>query len=98
MKHIVFENGFSCDIEESVFNDWEVAELIAEIDGIEAEGSESPLAVVRLTKAVFQRVLGAKTYKALKDSARDEAGRIPPETMPKLLAELFEKAGDEVKN
>ena len=97
MKHIVFSTGYECEIDEATFNDWEFAELVAQIDGMEEEGS-NPLKSVRLTKAVFEMVLGVKGYKELKDSARDDAGRVPPETMPRLLEELFEKAGDEVKN
>lgn len=102
MKTIELDNGFKCSIDESVFDDWELTEMVADVNAIQLTGADATEQEVmdgfHLTNQIFRKVLGVKGYKALKDHVRDKSGRVPPEAMQGLLEELFAKAGEQEKN
>ena len=102
MKTIELDNGFKCSIDESVFDDWELTEMVADVNGIQLLGTDATeLEVIeglRLTNQIFRKILGVKGYKALKDHVRDKSGRVPPKAMQGLLEELFAKVGEQEKN
>lgn len=99
---IKLDNGFECTINKAAFDDWELTELIADLDGIQRLGDEvteqEAIDGFRITNQIFRKILGVKGYKALKDHVRDKSGRVPPDAMQGLLDELFAKAGEQVKN
>lgn len=102
MKTIELDNGFKCSIDESVFDDWELTEMVADVNAIQLTGADATEQEVmdgfHITNQIFRKILGVKGYKALKDHVRDKSGRVPPEAMQGLLEELFAKAGEQEKN
>ena len=99
MKTIIFDHGFSCEINEAVLTDWDLSVLIGKITELEEDGSAGArVKTAPMAERVFLKLLGAKQYEDLKESVRDDSGTVQAEKMVGLLEELFTKAGDEVKN
>lgn len=69
--------GFKFKLDESVLNDYELLELIAEVE-------DNPAIITKIVK----KVLGKETEK-LKDHVRDENGRVSTERMNEEITEIF---------
>lgn len=77
--------NFDFTLEDDVLDDWEVLELIDELE-------EKPNAIVRLAK----RLLGDKQYKALKEHCAVN-GKVKMRTMMNEVTEIL-NANQETKN
>lgn len=86
-KEIKTSSGFICNIEQNVFNDYEVLDMLLEVE----EGN--PLQFARLMK----RLLGKEQYSKAKDFIRNEQGIAETEKMYQLLSEIFLALGEEGK-
>lgn len=80
------KNGFNFKIDEKTLDDWE---LIEEIAGLEEDATK----IVKVAKMV----LGNEQLEKLKESYRDDKGKISFSAMKDAIEEIFEKAY-EVKN
>lgn len=82
--------GFEFNIEESALDDWELMEVLADID----EGKTQ-----KIGKAV-KLLLGEVQADALKDHCRNEDGRVPATAMMTEVGEIFATLRDNksVKN
>ncbi|WP_461223844.1 hypothetical protein [Lacticaseibacillus suihuaensis] len=78
--------GFEYEITEERANNYELLEVLEELD-------ESPAALVRAVKML----LGEKQAKALKDHVRTADGIVPADRIGEELKEIFEADGP-VKN
>lgn len=84
------KSGFEFKVDEDFFNDWEMIERIADY---EENGS------VHLMRSIIVDLLGKKQYKDLKDSLRDEKGKITATAMEQAVADIFEAIQEgETKN
>lgn len=81
------KSGFKFEADDEAMDDIEFIELLAQAD-------ESPTVLPKIAKIV----LGDEQYKALKEHLRNKKGRVPVEAVLNALEEIFESAGDEVKN
>ena len=80
-KKITLNSGLQLDIDLEVMDDWEVFELLREIDKGDAG------AIVDL----IPLALGDKQFKALKEHLKNEKGRIKASDMVDAFYELLEK-------
>lgn len=88
MKHIVLENGFELDVNESALNNMELFDALAEM----TEGNALALSnVVKL-------MLGNDNRKKLYDYIRKEDGTVPLEQVDKCVTEIMNLLGDKGKN
>ena len=87
MKTITTKNGFVIDIDEEVFDDMEVVDLLAEVE-------ENPL----VTSKLLTKTLGKDGKKAMYDFVRNDKGRVPSGAAMELFEEILNLAGEEVKN
>lgn len=80
MKHLKLECGFELDVDPNVFDDMELFDMIAEMDGGNA------LALSRVTA----KILGGQKA-ALYDHLRTPAGNVPVEAVTAAVIEIFQK-------
>ncbi len=91
MHHIVLESGFEADIDESIKDNMELVDVLAEVE----DGSTpAAFAMSRLCNIV----LGKQQKKALYDHLREENGVVPTGKVEKALTEIFKKIGTDAKN
>ena len=80
-------NGFEVEVDEKALDDWEVMEIVCELDGEK---------YMRLSD-LFITLLGNEQYQALKKHLKEhsESGRCTTTDMSAALAEIFDglKAG-----
>lgn len=81
------KSGFKFELDDEAMDDIEFVELLA-------ESEENPSVIPKILKIV----LGEKQYAGLKDHLRNDKGRVPMSAVNDTLAEMFEIAGDSVKN
>ena len=81
------DNGFEFEIDEKQLNDMRYIELIR-------DAGDDPIKSLDLAEAT----LGVEQKERLYDFLQDEEGRVPPEAFYEALDEIFQKAGEEVKN
>jgi len=74
------KSGFEFEIDESVFDDWDMLERLNAIDKGEATNVVD----------VARDVLGAEQLERLKTHLRDEDGRLTITAMTDALGEIFE--------
>lgn len=80
--------GFEFNIEaDSIADDWEMVELLAEAD------SGDNMATIKAMKAIL-----GKDYDRLKDHIRDESGKVSAVRMKNEFLEILSKLGGSVKN
>lgn len=82
---IIEKDGFALEIEDSNLDNWEVLEVIDELE-------EHPERAVRLARMI----LGDKAYRMLKEHCRDDSGKVSMEKMMAALEEIL--SGDQSKN
>lgn len=87
MKKIKTESGFICEINPLLLDDMELIDSLAEIE-------ENPLVLPK----VIVKLLGSDLKKKLYDHVRAKDGRVPVEAISKELADIFSKAGSDLKN
>jgi len=88
MLKIELSNGFKFDFDETVLDNMELVDALAECENNE-------LAII----PVCNLLLGKDTKKKLYDHLRDENGRVPIQAvMDSLMEILEEKAGKDGKN
>lgn len=80
------ESGFEFRVSKDVANDYELVEILGEME-------DNPL----LLSTVVNRVLGKEQSKELKDHVRNEQGFVPTDVMMKEIEAIF-KSGQETKN
>ena len=80
--------GFEVTIDDDVFDDIELVEQLAVIDG--GDRAQFPL--------VLERVLGKEQKKALYDHLRNEKGRVSIAAAMQAFGEIFESVGATGKN
>lgn len=78
--------GFEFSVDSSVGNDYELVELLANLD-------EDFLAMTK----VVNRVLGKEQSNKLKEHVRNENGIVPTDRMAEEISEIFQST-DEGKN
>lgn len=87
MRSGTTSSGFKFTIDEEDWNDMEFIELMAAAD-------ENPLKY----PALLERMLGKEQKKKLYDHCRNDKGRAPVDVVEKEIEEIFEIAGQDVKN
>lgn len=75
-------DGFTLDIDTSVFEDYEFLESLADV----ADGQ--PSSIVR----PFRMLFAGDTYQKVKDHLRDEDGRVPVKAMSTFLSKVVKAA------
>jgi len=85
MKKGKLKNGFEFEVDESVFDDMELLDDLAESQ------NEDPLKI----SFVLKKILGEDQRKRLYDHLRNEAGRVPVEETMDAILEIMEIAGGE---
>lgn len=83
------KNGFKIRIEDEALDDYEVLEILNEID----KNQENAGSIAD----VYEKLLGKEQYHALKEHMRGENGRIRTSAMIDALKEIFE-LDDDLKN
>ena len=86
-KKIELENGFKCTIEDSVLDDMEFVDLLAELE-------DNPLKIGKVAEMLF----GKEQKKKLYDHLRTKDGRVPVTAMNDAIEQAFNALGDESKN
>jgi hypothetical protein len=86
MKQGKTKTGFEFELSESIANDYEVVELLSELE-------DNPLV---LTKLVV-KILGKEQATRLKNHVRDENGTVPTDKMTREIIDIFQ-GSDETKN
>ena len=81
------DNGFDFEIDEKKLNDMRYIELIR------AAGND-PIKSLELAEAT----LGVEQKERLYEFLEDEEGRVSPEACYNAMDEMFQKAGEAVKN
>lgn len=81
------KSGFKFQLNEEAMNDMEFIELLAKTE-------ESVTALPK----VIEMVLGEDQKKKLYDHIRTKDGRVPLEAVNDEISEIFDIAGEEVKN
>ena len=79
----ITKSGFSYELEENVFDNMELVDIIAEAT------ENDPVAVSRLVKLV----LGMEQRKRLYDHLRTEDGRVPTAAVFETVGEIFTSFG-----
>ena len=87
MKQGKTQTGFEFELSENIGNDYEVVELLSELE-------ENPLVLTRLVV----KILGKDQAKRLKDHVRDAEGRVPTDRMTEEIVDIFQNSGEETKN
>lgn len=80
-------NGFRYNIENDVFDDYEILELIADVE-------ENPANITKLVTLV----LGEKQKNNLINYLKNKEGKARLSTMERLMGELFQKLQKDNKN
>ena len=88
MEKVKLKNGFTCEIDETILEDMELVEALADAEGA------NPLRIVD----VVRTVLGEEQKKALYDHVRTENGRVPVDVITDCIMEIFENMGEDGKN
>ncbi len=83
----VTKSGFKFELDDEAMDDLEFVELLAESD-------MNPSVIPQIVKTI----LGEKQYAELKEHLRNDKGRIPMSAVDEALTEMFEAAGESVKN
>lgn len=81
------KNGFEFDVDDTVLDDWELIEDLA-------ESSKNGYAEIRAAK----RLLGDKQYKDLKEFLRDESGRVSSRKMDAEIGAIITQISKSPKN
>lgn len=81
------KSGFKFSISASMQNDYEVVELLSELE-------ENPFLLTKLVNSV----LGKEQANELKNHVRDKNGVVPTDKMMLEITEIFENSGEESKN
>jgi hypothetical protein len=79
--------GFEFKIVDGVFDDWELFELLADVDS--GNGMKIP--------AVLKKLLGAEQAAALKEHVRGEDGRVTVEAMNAEITDIIRLTGEGTK-
>ena len=87
MKDIKLANGFEYSIDDSVLDDMEFVDLLADTE-------DDPLKIGR----VALMLLGKEQKKNLYDHLRTDDGRVPVTSMNDAIEKIFNALGDEAKN
>lgn len=87
MKQGKTQTGFEYELSESIGNDYEVVELLSELE-------ENPLILTRLVS----KILGKEQAKRLKNHVRDDNGTVPTDKMTQEIVDIFQNSGEEPKN
>jgi hypothetical protein len=82
------KDGFEYEIDMENVEDMRFVEALAEAD----EGSP------RALREVLNRMLGEEQKERLYEFCQDEKGRVPLESVKGVITEIFEAAGEEIKN
>ncbi len=72
------KTGFKYEISDAATNNYELVEILAEID-------ENPLLMPKLLKALF----GEEQTKRLKDHLRTESGTVPIDAIAEEIGDIF---------
>lgn len=80
MREVKTESGFVCEVDEQAFNDMELLEDLAALDGGD----------VRRVPAIVEQLLGAEGKKALYDHIRTESGRVPIDAAVEEIKRVME--------
>jgi len=80
------DTGFEYAIDEEVLNDYELVEVIGEID-------ENPFAIAKVVKML----LGKEQQDALKDHCRNENGHVPMQRIEEEIVDIL-TSNHEIKN
>lgn len=80
IKHIETKSGFICDIDNKVFDDFELIDLIDRAD------ENDVLALHKLLK----KILCAEDIERLKDHIRTDDGRVPYEAIGAEITDIME--------
>lgn len=83
--HGISQSGFEYTISEDARNDWEMIELLEEMD----EGGSPSLLI-----QVYKKLLGDEQYKALKEHLRKKNGIVPADQMMSEFRSILEGASD----
>ncbi len=83
----ILENGFEFEIDEEALNDMRYIERIR-------KAGDDPVSSLELAEAT----LGVEQKERLYKHLEDDKGRVPPEAFYNALSEIFDKAGNAVKN
>lgn len=75
------KSGFEFEVDENFFDDWEMVERIADY---EENGS------VHIMKGIIVDLLGKKQYRDLKNSLRNENGKITASAMEQAVTDIFQ--------
>lgn len=73
------KTGFEFSIEDGVLDDWELLEVLADID----DGKTQKIGTA------IKLLLGADQAKALKEHCRNDEGRVPTSAMMAEMGEIF---------
>ena len=73
------KTGFEFSIEDGALDDWELLEVLADID----DGKTQKLG------AAIKLLLGDEQAKALKEHCRNDEGRVPTSAMMKEIGDIF---------
>ena len=80
------ESGFECELDDNIFDDFELVELFAKV-------AKNPIFIGDLA----EKMLGTEQKKALVEHLRDEKGKVRTSAMMNALSEI-ERAIPAVKN
>lgn len=80
--NVITKNGFQCELDDNALNDWEVLEVLREID------QGDPTAIVEVPKLI----LSSDDQKALRAFCRDERGKIAIDKMVSEITGILEAA------
>lgn len=86
-RTIKLENGFEYTIDDSVMDDAEFVDLLADVE-------ENPLRAGRILKWIY----GDEGKKALYNHIRTKDGRVPVQAMNDAIEQTFNALGDSEKN
>ena len=75
------ESGFCYRIDNEALDDWELVEMIADMDGVTS------------SIAIIKGLLGDEQYDALKEHCRSPKGRVLSSRMEKEVTEILGAAG-----
>ena len=87
LKKITTSCGFTCHIDPTTFDDMEFLELVGETE------NENPLALPKVITAL----LGSESKKALYEHLKKIHGRVPIKECGKIIAEIFNLLGEDIK-
>ena len=73
-------NGFELEIDENGFDDWEILEILCDLDN--GKFGTMP--------KVFTGIMGEDQYNALKAYLKETEGKVKISSMQKVLAEIFD--------